>query len=248
MRKFASVDIGNTSVKITLFERERPVSRFTCSDVAEAMEYCLSHNAYEVAFSTTRRLDEEEKERVLREGWWELKAHASGLPVTIDYKNDQTLGSDRLAAAIGAAFLYPHRSLLIADAGTALTLDIISSEGIYKGGNISPGLRIRLKSLHEFTGSLPLVGERDVREQPFGDDTISAIACGVEWGMAYEIAFSMKRAREVFQCDSLLLAGGDAEFLKPYIEELLPDGIEIHPEPDLVAIGLKEAYIHNHEE
>ena len=82
------------------------------------------------------------------------------MPLKVDYDTPGTLGADRIAAALGAAELFPGEDCLIFDFGTAITVDLVTSDGIFIGGNISPGLSLRLSALHEHTGRLPLVSCR----------------------------------------------------------------------------------------
>ncbi len=79
------------------------------------------------------------------------------MPLTISYATPETLGHDRIAAAAGARKLLPGSPLLIMDLGTAITIDFVTANGEYRGGNISPGLLTRFKSLHDHTARLPLV-------------------------------------------------------------------------------------------
>lgn len=72
------------------------------------------------------------------------------------------------------------------DSGTALTFDIINSSGEYIGGNISPGLSMRARALHEFTSRLPLV-DLSEPETPIGTTTETAIRNGIIRGVINEI-------------------------------------------------------------
>ena len=76
------------------------------------------------------------------------------LPVLIEYDTPKTLGKDRIAAIVGANYLMPGKDLLIIDAGTAITYELVESTGVYKGGNISPGMTTRFKALNCFTKRL----------------------------------------------------------------------------------------------
>lgn len=79
------------------------------------------------------------------------------IPLKNTYGTPATLGSDRLAAAVGAAHHYNGRNLLVVDFGTAITIDAVTATGEYLGGNISPGAQTRFSALHHFTGRLPLL-------------------------------------------------------------------------------------------
>ena len=112
--------------------------------------------------------------------------HHTPVPIQNDYESPETLGQDRLAAAVGAATLFPQTDLLIVDAGSAITYDVVTAEGHYLGGNIAPGIKMRFSSLHQLTKKLPLV---DVDENSliplFGKNTQDAISAGVVRGVAY---------------------------------------------------------------
>ncbi len=107
-------------------------------------------------------------------------------PLQIDYDTPGTLGMDRLAAAVGAYSQEPKKTLLVIDAGTAITYELIDAMGHYKGGNISPGMTTRFKALNHYTERLPLVSEQD--ELPLiATNTVTAIQAGVVHGIVYEM-------------------------------------------------------------
>ncbi|GHV23956.1 hypothetical protein FACS189428_7920 [Clostridia bacterium] len=108
------------------------------------------------------------------------------VPLTIDYKTPQTLGMDRIAAAVGAVAQQPGAHLLVIDIGTAITLDFVTAAGVYKGGNISPGPELRFKALHHFTNRLPLINEEG-NLPVWGYDTSTAIRSGVIGGIVREL-------------------------------------------------------------
>ena len=99
--------------------------------------------------------------------------------ITLGYRTPATLGADRLAAVMGAQSLLPHRTVFVIDAGTCITFDLLLSNGHYLGGNISPGLDMRLRAMHEFTARLPLISAEG--ENPdYGYDTITALRSGAK--------------------------------------------------------------------
>ena len=111
--------------------------------------------------------------------------HTTPIPLRNLYHTPETLGMDRLAAAVGA-YEQHQGELLVIDAGTAITYDRVTADGEYLGGNISPGVEMRLKALHEFTAKLPLVAEWGNCPE-FGYDTETAIRSGVKNGIKCEI-------------------------------------------------------------
>lgn len=131
------------------------------------------------------------------------------IPINNRYKTPHTLGMDRLAAAVGAWSIKKGFNLLVVDAGTAVTIDMVTEEGDYIGGNIAPGIELRFKALHEHTGSLPLVG----REGPtplFGGNTEEAIRSGVISGLGYELQGYVSSMELKYSPLFVFLTGGDA--------------------------------------
>ena len=130
------------------------------------------------------------------------------VPITNRYRTPETLGRDRLAAVIGASSLKPGKDLLIIDAGTCITYEVIDARGNYWGGNIAPGMQMRLRALHEFTARLPLV-EAEGEVPGMGYSTETAIRSGVLRGMKYEIEGYIKSMRSKFPHLLVFLTGGD---------------------------------------
>ena len=125
-----------------------------------------------------------------------------------DYASPETLGADRLAAAVGAAYCCKGHDLLIVDAGTCITYDYVSAEGHYLGGNISPGLGMRLRALHEQTARLPLVNA-DGEIERIGSNTINAIRAGVLQGVDYEITGYIRTMMRRKPDARIFLTGGN---------------------------------------
>lgn len=248
---FVSVDIGNTAIKITAFsDKGEVMKRETESSLEDAMLEVKELRPTAVGYCTTRRLSEEEEERISGQGWWHLHKRSVDLPVGINYyKTPETLGEDRLAAMIGARVCSPGRAIGVIDAGTAVTFDLVSRKGYFEGGNISPGLSMRFRALHEFTSRLPLVNE----EGPIplvGNATSTAIRAGVVRGLVLEVCGMMETASRRSDSRKFFLTGGNAEYLEAKIREtfhmLFNKNVEMERNYHLVAIGIKEAYRYNH--
>ena len=110
------------------------------------------------------------------------------LPLTFDYTTPSTLGADRIAAAAGAWSLFPGCNLLVVDMGTAVTYDFVNSDGHFTGGNIAPGIGMRLRSLHNYTARLPEIN--GYGEIPLlGHDTATAMRSGAVRGVVAEICY-----------------------------------------------------------
>jgi type III pantothenate kinase len=112
-------------------------------------------------------------------------------PIKIKIKKPKQLGSDRLANVFAANQLYKSNCIVI-DFGTATTFDILSKNGIYNGGLITPGVRLSLSTLSSLTALLPLIKLKKTK-QIIGKDTISAINSGVYWGYVAMIDGLLKK-------------------------------------------------------
>jgi len=128
--------------------------------------------------------------------------------------------------------LFPGSSVLIVDAGSALTFDFLSGNS-FKGGNISPGLNMRFKALNKFTDRLPLVSPKNRYTSP-GKNTNDAIAAGVITGVIYEINEYIRTFVNEHNDFKIILTGGDGEFLKDkidyhftYMPDIVIDGLNI---------------------
>ena len=151
-------------------------------------------------------------------------SYKSKLPFSIEYDTPETLGTDRIAAVAGAHRLYPGKDVLVIDAGTAITFDLLCGT-TYKGGNISPGISMRFSALHQFTGRLPLIDR--ISEYTFpGRNTHDAIVAGVISGIIYEINEYIRTFEEKHPGIKVIISGGDGEILRDkisYSAEYLPD-------------------------
>ena len=162
---------------------------------------------------------------------WQVLRHDLPLPIRIGYETPETLGVDRIAAAAGAASLWPGRNVLAIDAGTALTFEIVTADGYYPGGAISPGLRMRFSALSRNTHALPEV-DPGAEVPLIGRNTREAILAGVVNGMVNEIDNSINSLKNKYNDLSVILTGGDAR----YLSERLKNPIFV--EENLVLSGL----------
>ncbi|HOH95569.1 MAG TPA: type III pantothenate kinase [Candidatus Enterocola sp.] len=153
------------------------------------------------------------------------------IPIINAYKTPNTLGPDRIALAVAAHELHPEHSVLVVDAGTALTYELIDETGKYLGGNIAPGANMRLKSLHDYTHKLPLVSLSDTNSN-IGSNTNDAILNGVVYGIAFEIDSYISFLQSIYPNLLTFLTGGDAFFFAKKLKS------SIFVSPNLLLIGL----------
>lgn len=132
------------------------------------------------------------------------------LPLVNLYKTPETLGYDRIAAVSGAHTIFPGKNVLVIDAGTAITFDMVTAAGEYIGGNISPGLNMRFKALHKFTSRLPYLVPEEDAIQLLGKTTDEAIVSGVVNGLVYEIKGYISAVSEKYKNLRVVITGGDA--------------------------------------
>lgn len=172
--------------------------------------------------------------------------HNTPVPIENRYDTPETLGQDRLAAAVGAKSLCPNENLLIIDVGSAITYDFVSAEGEYIGGNIAPGVKMRFTILQRMTKKLPLV-EADENEliPLFGKNTRDAIASGVIRGLAYEVKGYMRTLREKMPHFQTYVTGGNAPYVLNNVRSSRTEKREMHYEKNLVLIGLNTILIYN---
>ena len=164
--------------------------------------------------------------------------HLTELPIENLYETPETLGKDRIAAAVGANELFPDQNILVIDAGTAITYDLVSEKNQFVGGNISPGLQMRYKALNQFTGKLPLVSYSD-DVQPIGKNTTDAIRAGVQNGILYEIGRTIELFNTNYQNLQIVMTGGDSIFF----DKKLNYSIFVHF--NITLIGLNRILEHN---
>lgn len=157
------------------------------------------------------------------------------------YQNPEKLGLDRLAAVVGAHFLYPKNSNLVIDAGTCVTYDYADEQGNYYGGSISPGLKMRFKALNHYTKKLPLMEAQTDFNKHTGQNTQEAILSGVQNGLLYEAEGFIKNQVQQ-QNTNILLTGGDLNFFDTHLKSSI-FAAYVKPEPYLVLKGLN-AVIH----
>ncbi|WP_435011176.1 type III pantothenate kinase [Tundrisphaera lichenicola] len=169
-------------------------------------------------------------------GVTEIRWHRSAAEVAVrhDLEHPRTAGADRALAVVGALGLKAGRGPgLVVSCGTAITVERISSEGVWQGGAIAPGLGPMAKALHLLTAQLPEVSPREA-PGPFGRSTVPALEAGVFWGVVGAIRELLTRQSEGLEPTPWLVwTGGDAPTFSRWVDW---PGAEVVP--DLVLQGL----------
>lgn len=185
-----TIDIGNTCVKLVAFDGTSPVEeiRMDSGELFKLNDFCEKYHFRHGIYSSVINLSDEFKRAIeaLPFPVMRLVSGVTPIPIINKYSTPETLGSDRLAAAVGAFLSVKDSDILIIDVGTCITYDFVNFKGEYLGGNISPGPTVRLKSLHAFTDALPLIERKGIVSE-IGNTTEMAIRNGVMHGVEYEI-------------------------------------------------------------
>ena len=237
------IDQGNSSVKIALFRGQTPelVRSFPQWSEDSVRSVMASASVEAVIYSSVGdKKADREKITFLKQLISNVLVFDADtpVPVNIGYKTPQTLGRDRIAGVMGAAAQAPGQTVAVVDAGTAVTYDLLLGNGTFLGGNISPGIHARLKSLHDYTSRLPLVTPEGECPE-VGYDTETAIRAGVIWGVAYEIDQYMSRWKELYPDILFFLTGGDAFLLSAKLKST------IFADKNLVLKGLNRILCYN---
>lgn len=228
------IEQGNTSTKVAIYKEKQLEVSFMYKQfgVEEVSSICKKYQPTKGIYSTVSNVDEEligYLKRTLRH--FVFLDETVELPITVQYKTPKTLGKDRLAAVVGAYSLQPERDLLVIDAGTAITYEVVEASGVYLGGNISPGMTTRFKALNHFTKKLPLVCEKN-EVLMVGDDTISAIQAGVVNGIVYEMDGYIEALRLKYPNLFVFLTGGHSFYFESRLKN------SIFADINLVLTGL----------
>ena len=231
---YLCIDQGNTSTKIGIFVNNNLVEtkKFEKFGRNEIILIFTNYNIIATILSSVT-INNDNIVSILKEHSARIVilSHETDIPIKNLYKNPETLGKDRLAAVIGATYLKPNTDLLVIDAGTAITYDFINKKSEYIGGNIAPGVDLRLRALHEFTAKLPLV-EADVKSPFLGFDTRTAISSGVLQGIYFEINGYIDNLKFKYPELSVFLTGGSTFYFDRTLKNT------IFAEKNLVLIGL----------
>ena len=238
------IDIGNTRTKFSVFNRGEilitvPVDEFKAEHIKVLKEEYPSLN--KAIISATKFYPDELKEALLQnfDQFIELDSNTP-LPVKNCYETKESLGKDRIAAVVGSYDLYPNTNVLIIDAGTAITYDIINEKNEYLGGNISPGIEMRFKALNQFTDKLPQVQLGELNKL-YGTTTEKAIRAGVQNGVVYEVDKAIDTFKEFYNNLKVIITGGNAEFF----DKKLKNSFFVHF--NLIALGLNRILEYNGE-
>jgi type III pantothenate kinase len=210
------IDVGNTNVKLAVFQdfviigkRIRKLESLE-KDVAVLVKEFK--DIKKAIISSVGRLKEKDIQIISKQIEVYTLNKNSKLPFKSKYKTPETLGVDRIALVSASTKFYPSQNVLIIDAGTCITYDFITSEKVYLGGAISPGIRLRYQSLNNLTENLPLL-EKKAPKNLIGNSSKESIHSGVINGILMEIDGAIQEYNKKNKDLTVILTGGDANFL-----------------------------------
>lgn len=215
------IDVGNTSSKLAIFDQSQliVIKRLDNSALLNSFDDLFSDfpDVSSSIISKVGHLDDAVVQNLEKRIPVHVLTHTSQLPFVNAYATPQSLGVDRIALVAAAVTEYPNTNVLVIDAGTCITYDFVDHDSTYHGGAISPGLRIRYESLHNFTANLPLL-ERSVPQNLTGTSTEQSIHSGVVYGACNEIDGIIDAYRLRYKHLTVILTGGDTKFLSDQLK------------------------------
>lgn len=214
------IDAGNTRTKYAFFENNILLETGYETDgiFEKTGRWKDAGKSIELFLSGSGRLEEDVKMRLKEQSDFWLEAEIQiPLPIKIGYDTPDTLGFDRIAICVGAMDLFPGKKLLVIDSGTAITYNYVNENGVFLGGNISPGQEIRFRALHQYTARLPYV-QPDTNYGGMGRTTEQAIRNGVMSGLLFEITAYIHDFYNSGVDSQVVITGGNSHFLRNHLK------------------------------
>jgi len=227
------VDIGNSWIKGAYFNQSDEIEHtFLCKNPGEKLGRELNRMDMPIQYaivSNVRKLDIKtlpiKAEKVLDMN------PSLDYPFDNRYNSPETLGMDRVCAISGALKDFPNQALLVITAGTCVTYNILTEDGLFLGGSISPGLTMRYKALHNYTGKLPLVNHTPF-DNLIGMTTKESLWSGVQKGLRAELDGIIDQYKSFYPDIKVIMTGGATIFFENKVKN------EIFADPNLIFKGL----------
>jgi type III pantothenate kinase len=230
-----AIDLGNTRAKAALFDGETMLEPIVFDpespeNLIEMIEPLNSHGVCMIA--SVRDIPETLITKLSLYTQVSILDLKTKLPFSISYETPETLGRDRIAAVAAAWKRFPGQNALVIDMGTCITYDLLTKEGIYEGGAISPGIHMRFNAMHTYTSKLPLATPSTATLLT-GKSTFSSLQSGVMNGVQGEIESVIARYETIYKDLTVIIGGGDNKYFDKKFK------INIFAASNLVLEGLK---------
>jgi type III pantothenate kinase len=250
MMNIIAIDIGNTNIAIGLFLDGREEFIESIPGLSEAeLTRCLE-SAWQkiplvegskenkrdgvIVVSSVKPAWTEEIRQIAEEHLNE-EIHIIGqdipLPMSVWVDEPDKVGTDRVISA-AAAYAVVEDAVVVADFGTAVTIDLVDQNGVFLGGVICPGFEISAQALQNNTAQLPNI-KVTKPSAPYGKNTVDAINCGLYYSIVGALQEIIRRyAEELGRWPQTIITGSgaktiqtDCEFIDNYVPNLVVKGI-----------------------
>ena len=238
-----AADIGNSNISLAVFTNQKlyrserlAIDRLANTDIANILaayrEMCpaqpLGARTVPVVVSSVNtpilEIFEKAVSQTLKQNTLVI-GRDFPLEMKMAVENPKQLGSDRLLNAF-AAYEVIETALVVADFGTATTIDCVNDNGIFLGGVILPGLNLAAKSLNQYTDALPLV-KPTLPTGAYGINTTAAIENGIYYGALGALREMTERyAEEFHHWPQVVVTGGFCKLIAQkcdFIDSIVPD-------------------------
>lgn len=231
----AVIDIGNTQAKIGLFEGDNNLE-VSVVESKEIGAFLKRHKVTNALISNVSKKDDFLRGLENHVNQLTVFTIDTPMPIYTSYETPESLGVDRLAACVGAK-KHASGNILVIDAGSCITYDMLSHKNEHLGGLISPGIKMRIKSMHTFTSNLPLV---PFEPTPLlGKTTKKCLQSGALNGALAEIRGIIMEFQKKYQDLSIIIGGGDAVFFDKNLK------LSTFVVPNLAVEGLHTIFKYN---
>ena len=210
------LDFGNTFLKVALFEDDQIqfFERISITETEIIINRLKSKEFENCIISTVVQLDTEILDFLLKKSINLIEfSSKTPVPITNLYQTPNTLGKDRLGLAVAAYTKYTNENVLVIDAGSCITVDLVNENGEYLGGSIHPGLEMRYKSLNQFTDQLPKIEFDENYFALIGTNTETSIRSGVQTAIIHEIEGTINAYKKDYKSLKIIVCGGNANYL-----------------------------------
>jgi len=230
---FLTLDIGNSKAKLAVFKKEQVIYKKTLASNHPAglqdiiRKFKIKHSI----ISSVREIPSSVIDLLDKHTYMVVLHGLLDLPVKIEYQDKKKLGSDRIAGVVAAKDKFPEDPVLVIDSGSCITYDIADANGLFLGGQITPGLSMRLKAMRHFTDALPAVPVPE-KVPAIGSSTAEAMQSGAFLGIVHEMNGFIRQYEEKYEGLKVLLTGGNSQLFVPSLK------YEIFADPNLIMTGL----------
>lgn len=221
------LDIGNTRTKAMLADRAGQLQPLDLDK--DELDSTAIKVVYYAAVAGQDKVQALKKQFTLSEQpWRQIESEAYRFGISNCYSQPHLLGVDRWLAMLGANWLYADTDCLVIDAGTAVTIDWLGTDGQHQGGWILPGLKLQQQSVVQKTAKVFNADTHQARLAP-GNDTVSCL----QNGCLVAVLGAIAQAWQFKPMTKMVLTGGDASLLQGYLK-----AYPLHVQPHLLFYGL----------